>query len=46
MRFAKNAGIHGILYRNPLPASLPEGADAGAVSFWEINALLGRVSKA
>lgn len=38
MRFAKNAGIHGLLLQKPVPAALPEGADAGVSSCRDIDA--------
>ena len=38
MRFAKNAGIYGLLFRRPVPPALPEGADAGASCCRDIDA--------
>lgn len=42
MRFVKNAGISGILYRRPAPEVLPEGAAACISAFSELDALCCR----
>ena len=40
MRFAQNSGLTGILYRAPLPKTLPSGAALGVASFAELDRFL------